>query len=104
MNVIWNKNAEHQWQQIAYYILRRFGKRSAIKFANDTKAWQAKLSEFPYIGIVEPSIQGRKHEYRSFIVHKRCKVVYYVLPKQETIRVAALWDPRRDPGQLQGHV
>ena len=53
------------------------------------------LAANPRLGIAEPLLAGRKREYRSIVVHKLFKLVYYV--KDETVYIAALWDTRREP-------
>ena len=43
----------------------------------------------------QQTLAGRKREYRSIVVHKLFKLVYYV--KGDTLHIAALWDTRREP-------
>ena len=50
------------------------------------------------MGLVEPLLEGRNKVYRSLVIHKLYKLVYYV--DEETIYIADLWDVRRDPDRL----
>ena len=58
-------------------------------------SYEPLLAANPRLGITEPLLAGRKREYRSIVVHKLFKLVYYV--KDETLYIAALWDTRREP-------
>lgn len=104
MNVVWNKKAGKQWKNIAAYLAKEFGKKAVLRFAKEVTQCHRNLAHFPQMGQVEPCIQGRKYEYRSVVIHKHCKLVYYIIPDRQTIRIAALWDTRREPGALKGQV
>jgi len=47
------------------------------------------------MGKIDPLFAHRKQTYRSIIVRRLNKVVYYV--KDDTLHVAAFWDTRREP-------
>ena len=47
------------------------------------------------MGLKEPLLRGLKREYRSVVVHRNCKLVYYV--EGDILYIAALWDTRREP-------
>lgn len=49
----------------------------------------------PELGKIDPLIVHRKQLYRSIIVRRLNKIVYYI--KDDTIRIAAMWDTRREP-------
>ena len=49
----------------------------------------------PTMGKIDPLFAHRKQTYRSIIVRRLNKVVYYV--KDDTLHVAAFWDTRREP-------
>ena len=66
MQVTWNKKALTQLDAVMKYGRQEFGERT-----------------------------GRKREYRSIVVHKLFKLVYYV--KDDILHIAALWDTRREP-------
>lgn len=54
----------------------------------------------PYLGEVEQLLIGRRLEYRSLVIHKYAKLVYYVNEKKSALFIAALWDTRREPSAL----
>ncbi len=49
----------------------------------------------PELGKIDPLFAHRKQLYRSIIVRRLNKIVYYI--KDDTIRIAAMWDTRREP-------
>lgn len=53
------------------------------------------LADMPTLGQLDPLFAHRKQAYRSIIVRRLNKVVYYV--KGDTIHIAAFWDTRREP-------
>ena len=53
------------------------------------------LADIPTLGKIDPLFEHRKVTYRSIIVRKLNKVVYYI--KGDIIHIAAFWDTRREP-------
>ena len=53
------------------------------------------LADMPMMGRLDPLFAHRKQAYRSIIVRRLNKVVYYV--KDDTVHIAAFWDTRREP-------
>lgn len=49
----------------------------------------------PELGKIDPLFAHRKQLYRSIIVRRLNKIVYYI--KDDTIRITAMWDTRREP-------
>lgn len=76
---------------------RLFGIRTARKFSRQLDAQIMLLTANPYIGKIEPLLEGRKTSFRSLVVHKHFKLIYYLNDSQQTLYIAALWDTRREP-------
>lgn len=72
MKIRWHKRAAAALHQVEDYLLREFGESVRQEF-----------------------MQEVEQAYRSIIVRRLNKVVYYV--KDDTIHVAAFWDTRREP-------
>lgn len=53
------------------------------------------LAEMPTMGKLDPLFAHRKQAYRSIIVRRLNKIVYYV--NGDTLHIAAFWDTRREP-------
>ena len=95
MKVIVQKAAARQISRVYTYGEQHFGKQVAEKTHARIMETLRLLAANPRLGIAEPLLAGRKREYRSIVVHKLFKLVYYV--KDETVYIAALWDTRREP-------
>lgn len=95
MKIHWHKRAAAQLQQVEEYVLRDFGELVRREFMDDAERAVLMLADMPTMGKPDPLFAYRKQTYRSIIVHRLNKVVYYV--KGDTIHVAAFWDTRREP-------
>ena len=95
MQVTWNKKALTQLDAVVRYGTREFGERTAQRLYAHIMSYEPLLAANPRLGVEEPLLAGRKRQYRSLVVHKLFKLVYYV--KDDTLYIAALWDTRREP-------
>lgn len=97
MRIEWNRKAEQQWYSIASTINKTLGKEAVIEFAQNVNEWQSRIVANPEIAPFEPLLKDRRIHYRGIVIHKCCKLIYYVNQKEGVVRIAALWDTRRDP-------
>jgi plasmid stabilization system protein ParE len=100
MKIQWHKRAATQLHQVEEYVLRDFGERVRQKFMDEIENAVFSLADMPTQGRIDPLFAHRSREYRSIIVRRLNKVVYYI--KDDTIHIAAFWDTRREPkGQAE---
>ena len=97
MKILWNKRAVTQLHQIEDYILSNFGERVRREFMDEVEQAVLLLADMPAKGKLDPLFAHRKQEYRSIVVRRLNKIVYYV--KDDIIHIAAMWDTRREPLQ-----
>lgn len=95
MKIYWHKRAVTMLHQIEEYVLHEFGERASREFMYDVEQSVSALAKMPNMGKLDPLFAHRKQTYRSIIVRRLNKVVYYV--KGDTIHIAAFWDTRREP-------
>jgi plasmid stabilization system protein ParE len=95
MKIHWHKRAAAQLHQVEEYVLRDFGERIRQEFMDEVEQTVLSLAEMPTMGQIDPLFAHRKQTYRSIIVRRLNKVVYYV--KDDTLHIAAFWDTRREP-------
>lgn len=95
MNVSWSKRAAKSAQLTATYIFKEFGNNSSQKFLLEIAHVSQLLEGNPYLGPIEPLLLNKKKQYRSVVVNHLNKLVYYI--NGNTIRIAAIWDTRREP-------
>ena len=91
----WHKRAADQLHQVEDYVLRNFGERIRQEFMNEVEQTVLALSDTPVMGKLDPLFAHRKQAYRSIIIRRLNKLVYYV--KDDTLHIAAFWDTRREP-------
>ena len=91
----WNKKALNQLDAVMAYGRQEFGERAVQRLYTRIMSYEPLLAANPRLGIAEPLLTGRKRAYRSIVVHKLFKLVYYV--KGDILHIAALWDTRREP-------
>ena len=95
MKIHWHKRAAAQLHQVEDYVLRDFGERIREEFMDEVEEAILALADMPTRGKLDPLFAHRKQAYRSIIVRRLNKVVYYV--KGDTLHIAAFWDTRREP-------
>ena len=95
MNILWHKRAATQLHQVEEYVLRDFGERVRQEFMNEVEHAVLSLGDMPTMGKIDPLFAHRKQTYRSIIVRRLNKIVYYVTG--DNIHIAAFWDTRREP-------
>lgn len=95
MKVIWHDQAKEALRNTAKYIRRRFGLQVRENFRNEVNHIQTLLTNNPYMGAEEPLLADQTIKYRSFVINKLNKIVYYV--EKDTIHIADFWDTRREP-------
>ncbi len=95
MKIRWHKRAAAQLYQVEEYVLRDFGERVRQEFMDEVEQAVLALADMPTMGKIDPLFAHRKQNYRSIIVRRLNKVVYYV--KDDILHIAAFWDTRREP-------
>lgn len=100
MRYQWRKKAEKQVESATRYCGKQFGKSVASRFIDSIEHSVNLLVTNPHLGPVEPLLEGRRHNYRSLVVHEHFKLVYYIDTKKDTIYIVSLWDTRRAPTKL----
>ena len=95
--VTWDELARQNQRDILTYGTQVWGKNAAKKMRLHIKAEIERLARAPFIGKVEPLLQGRCLQFRSLVIHEHYKLVYHYDEAADTLRIAALWDTRREP-------
>lgn len=95
MKAIWDPKAKKSLYQIARYIQKRFGSEARKDFIKQVRETERLILTNPHLGAVDPLFEGRKLSYRSTVINRLSKMVYFI--DGETIYIAAFWDTRREP-------
>ena len=95
MQVIWNTEATRQLDLLLDYVGQEFGQRAMRNLYDRLLSYEPLLAANPGLGRKEPLLEGHPKGFRSIVVHKYCKLIYYV--EEDGLHIADLWDTRREP-------
>jgi len=99
MKVLWTEFAESQLDGIYDYILN-INPYIAADIYNEILDETAMLEYFPQMAAIEPLLSEFPEEYRSLVVRRNYKAVYYI-DCETTIYVVAVFDCRQNPEELK---
>ena len=102
--VIWNKQASEEWRARLLYGLGEFGQTTAVHFVRRTNLVVERIRNNPAIGYPEPLLRNRKKMYRAYHIVGPLKLIYYYVKSSDTIRIADVWDMRREPQKLSKRI
>ena len=102
MKVIWLPQAKKQLRHTAKYIIRQFGTKEKDEFLQNVHHINTLLAENPEMGSVEPLLTDRTIMYRSVVVNRLNKIIYFI--KDNHIEIADFWDTRREPNVQAAQV
>ena len=95
MKVKWTPTAKKQWRKTAKYIQKKFGDESREAFMQEVFHTSLLLGQYPNMGKIEPYLADLPRSYRSVVVSRLNKIVYYV--DGNILYIVAFWDTRREP-------
>ena len=99
MTVIWSERAETSLHTVERYISDSFGEKVRKEFMQSAEETAERLAQFPNAGKMEPLLAHRSKAYRSIVINRRSKLVYYV--EETRIVIADFWECRREPRVLK---
>jgi len=104
MVVIWTKIAERRLRNIFDYYFDAAGHKVAVSIVADIINSSDLLETMPLMAPIEKDLVGHKFVYRSLIVSRIFKVVYFIDEKAECVVIATIWDCRCNPLTLQQEI
>jgi plasmid stabilization system protein ParE len=87
-----------------YDYIHFFSELAAVRIYNNILDEIGKLELFPRMAPVEPLLADCGKIFRSLVVMKCYKVVYYIEETENAIYVATVWDCRQNPDNLGKEV
>lgn len=96
VKVIITENARRKLQQLKLFYKETPSRANAIH--ERIREGYNTLRLFPCAGNVELDLGENRIPYRSFVVDKNYKLIYYT--EEEKVIVIAIWDCRQDPLKL----
>jgi len=104
MVVRWSVNAENKLKNIFDYYLYNASYKVATKIVTNIIDTADTLAMMPFMGAVEEDLTGCRFIYRSLIVSKIFKVVYFIDEKAEKLVIATVWDCCQNPSKMQNEL
>ena len=98
MRVLWLRHAEEALYRTEAYILKEYGQNVSDRFIKEVRDVAYLLEKMPELGHLEPLLSHHEQGYRSIVINRLNKLIYYI--KDQTILIAAIWDCRREPKKL----
>ena len=95
MEVRWNERARKALRNTAHYILFHFGRKSNEEFLRKVYQTERLLEWNPNLGPAEPYIADAPVLYRSIVVNRLNKIIYWI--NDDVIEIVDFWDTRREP-------
>ena len=99
--IIWLPTAQKHLNLIYEWLSER-SESVAYKLIQDILSAVGKLSEFPFIAQREEVLKGFDKEFRSLIVRKHFKIIYFI--ESDKIIVVAVWDCRQDSQKIKSEI
>lgn len=93
--ILWIEFAEEDLDSIYNFYADTKNTKAAIKIFNEILDAADTLIDFPQKGAIEQELSGLQGDYRSLLVRKHFKIIYYL--EEESIFIAAVWDCRQNP-------
>lgn len=95
MKIFWLEFAEEDLDSIYHFYAKDKSIKAAYKIYNEILDAAESLADFPQKAAIELGLSEEGEEYRSLIVRKHFKLIYFV--EAESIYIAAVWDCRQNP-------
>jgi plasmid stabilization system protein ParE len=98
MKLKWDKEARQLVDTTAQYIEEQDGAIAGADFLEEVMHVVRLLPLVPYLGPLERLLYRSKVKFRSIVVSKYNKIIYYV--RQDEIVIVDFWDTRMNPKTL----
>lgn len=99
MVIVWMPEALEVMENIRRYLHENDAPRAAAKLIGQFRRQAGLLEKNPNLGAVEPLLSDMPGNYRSLIVRKQYKLIYYI--DGETIYIDTIYDCRQEPAKLK---
>ena len=95
MRVVWHPEAAKRLRQVVRYIQTEYGSKTCTKFLKEAYRTERLLARNPCFGPIEPFLADAPVQYRSIVVNRLNKIVYWI--NEDVIEIVDFWDTRREP-------
>ena len=101
MDIIWLPLAEEALGNIYRFYMEK-SQQAARRIISDILESTQRLSDYPEIAPIEQILDNHPIIFRSLVIRKTYKVVYYA--EGNIIYIADVWDCRQNPESLRNRI
>ncbi|MDR0843735.1 MAG: type II toxin-antitoxin system RelE/ParE family toxin [Tannerella sp.] len=101
MNLNFTKKAIEDLEEI-YHFLEQKNENAAVYLHNYILDEIERLKTFPQMAPIEPLLADCSETFRSLIIRKIHKVIYYI--EDETVNIVSIWDCRQNPDTMRNNI
>ncbi|OAV76108.1 Plasmid stabilization system protein [Bacteroidales bacterium Barb7] len=102
MVVNWTDDSKRALRAISSYYHHVAGRETANKLVADIRRSVQRLERSPRMAPIDLLLEGLPERYRSLVVKKNFKVIYYIDEQEDCVYIIYVWDFRQDPKKLIG--
>jgi plasmid stabilization system protein ParE len=103
MVIRWSSNARKRIKEI-YLFYKERSERVAVEMLADFNSVAEHLATYPQMAAREPLLADFAKVYRSLLVRKHFRIIYFVNKETDEIVIVTVWDSRQDPEKLKREV
>ena len=100
--IVIHNTARNKIRNTARYIHKEFGVVSRIRFVEEVGHTMQLLKNNPGIGAAERYLEGAPVLYRSVIIQRLNKIIYW--ENGDTVEIVDFWNCRREPVTQAKHL
>ena len=102
--VKWHEYAWQLFNDHVDFARYEFGRKTSEKWIDEMVSIDKRLRLFPESFSPEPLLCDRKVRYRSCLIMKRFKIVYFYEQDTDTVYIVDIWDSLQNPKTLTNRL
>lgn len=102
--IIWKDSATLSLERHIDYALSEFGRKAVKNWYKYILRIEGRMSIQPESFPLEPLLADRKRRYRSAILMKNFKLIFFYDENADTVYIDTIWDMRMHPDKLKNTV
>jgi len=104
MKVILLPRALSRLDEIFEWIKTTNSENAAVKIYNSILDELEILEKQPKIAAIEPTLEDFPEQFRSLVINRKYKAVYYIDEERNKVFVATIWDCRQNLDNLTKEI
>ena len=102
--VRWTMKSDHLFDTYVFNAFFEFGQKTSKKWMQERIAFADLVAKHPEACPPEALLADRRRYYRSCLIMRGFKIVYYYAKSSDTVHVVDIWDTRMSPDNLRQRI